>query len=85
MCSLYVHQGAAEIDAVHTMTRFRNRGGARAVVTAAIEAAGSAGADLIWLLADANDWPKELYGKLGFDAIGGCWQYTRPPPGASYR
>jgi len=85
MCSLYLHEAAAEIDAVHTLSRFRNRGGARAVVTAAIDAAHGAGADLVWLIADANDWPKELYRKLGFDAVGGCWQFTKPPPGASYR
>jgi ribosomal protein S18 acetylase RimI-like enzyme len=83
--ALYVHDGAAEVDAVHTLTPFRNRGGARAAVTAAIEVARSAGADLVWLLADADDWPKELYRKLGFDPIGSCWQYTKPPPDRTYR
>ncbi len=83
--ALSVHEGAAEVDAVHTLTPFRNRGGARAAVTAAIEAARSAGADLVWLLADAADWPKELYGKLGFDPIGSCWQFTKPPPDRTYR
>ena len=43
------------------------------------------GADLVWLLADADDWPKELYGKLGLDPIGSCWQYTKPPPDRTYR
>jgi hypothetical protein len=58
---------------------------ARAAVTAAIDAARAAGADLVWLLADAADWPKELYGKLGFDPIGSCWQFTKPPPDRTYR
>lgn len=84
-CELYLHEGVADIDNVHTLTPFRNRGGARAVVTEAIEAARAAGADLIWLLADASDWPRELYRKLGFDPIGECWQFTKPPPDTSYR
>jgi ribosomal protein S18 acetylase RimI-like enzyme len=84
-CELYVHEGAAEVDNVHTLTPFRNRGGARAAVGAAIDAARSAGADLVWLLADAEDWPRRLYAKIGFDPLGECWHFTKPPPGSSYR
>jgi hypothetical protein len=25
-----------------------------------------------------DDWPKNLYGKLGFDAIGMLFRFTRP-------
>jgi hypothetical protein len=39
------------------------------VLRAAAEARSS-GADLVFLVADADDWPKELYGRLGFDTIG---------------
>jgi ribosomal protein S18 acetylase RimI-like enzyme len=85
MTELYVHEGVAEIDAVHTLSAFRNRGGARAAVGAAIDAGRAAGADLVWLVADADDWPRELYTKLGFDPIGEWWQFTKPPAGASYR
>jgi ribosomal protein S18 acetylase RimI-like enzyme len=85
MAEVYVHDGAAEIDGVHTLSAFRNRGGARAAVGIAIDAARAAGADLIWLLADAADWPRELYTKLGFDPIGEWWQFTKPPAGESYR
>jgi hypothetical protein len=44
------------------------QGYARAVVTAAAEAA--TGADLVFLVASATDWPRQLYRKLGFDAVG---------------
>jgi GNAT superfamily N-acetyltransferase len=84
-CQLYLHEGTAEVENVATLTAFRNRGGARAVVTAAIEAARDAGADLVWLFADAKDWPRHLYAKLGFDAIGERWQFTKPPAGTPYR
>jgi GNAT superfamily N-acetyltransferase len=85
MAQIYIHEGAAEIDGVHTLAVFRNRGGARAAVSAAIDAGRAAGVDLVWLLADANDWPRELYGRLGFDEAGEYWQFTRPPAGRTYR
>ena len=38
------------------------------------------GADLVFLVADDRDWPKQLYSKLGFDPVGRFWQFTRHPP-----
>jgi hypothetical protein len=35
-----------------------------------------------FLLAEAEDWPKELYRKLGFEEIGRVWDFTREPSGA---
>ena len=65
-----MHEGVAEIDNVHTLERFRGRGVARAVVGRAVQEASSiAGADLVFLIADDADWPKELYAKLGFDPV----------------
>jgi ribosomal protein S18 acetylase RimI-like enzyme len=84
-CELFVHEGAAQVENVSTLAASRNRGAARAVVSAAVEAARAAGADLIWLFADANDWPRQLYAKLGFDPLGASWQFTKPPAGSSYR
>lgn len=46
----------------------------------------AAGADLIWLATDEDDWPKELYAKLGFRPIGRIFTFmlqsdsTRRPP-----
>jgi ribosomal protein S18 acetylase RimI-like enzyme len=84
-CELYVHDGVAELDDVHTLERFRGRGIARAVIGHAVRHAGRAGADLIFLIADDADWPKELYAKLGFDPVGRFWQFTKPPEGESSR
>jgi len=82
---LYAHDGVAEIDDVHTLERFRRRGIARAVVGRIVLEARRAGAELVFLIADDADWPKNLYRKLGFDPVGRFWQFTKPPAGESYR
>jgi len=79
-CELYLHEGVAQVEDVNTLEAFRNRGAGRAVVLGAIAAARAAGADLIWLVADANDWPRHLYAKLGFVQVGGSWQFTKMAP-----
>jgi ribosomal protein S18 acetylase RimI-like enzyme len=84
-CELYVHEGAAQIESVDTLEEFRGRGLARSFVTRAADEGRAAGADLVFLVADDADWPKHLYGKLGFDPVGGFWQFTKPPQGESYR
>lgn len=78
-CELYVHGGVAQIETVDTLEEFRERGLARSVVLAASDAAVTAGADLVFLIADDEDWPKHLYAKLGFDDVGRFWQFTLPP------
>ena len=32
------------------------------------------------ILADADDWPRHLYAKLGFAPVGGAWQFTKMAP-----
>jgi GNAT superfamily N-acetyltransferase len=58
----------AQVEDVETLEAHRGRGYARAVVTAAARAA--TGARLVFLVASATDWPRHLYGKLGFDSVG---------------
>jgi len=82
---LYAHDDVAEIDDVHTLERFRRRGIARAVVGRIVREARGVGAEIVFLIADDADWPKELYAKLGFDPVSRFWQFTKPPPGESYR
>jgi len=79
-CELYVHQGVAQIEDVGTLEEFRGRGFARAFVSRAIIEGIDAGADLVFLIADDDDWPKEFYGRLGFERIGGSRQFTKVPP-----
>ncbi|HEX3832438.1 MAG TPA: GNAT family N-acetyltransferase, partial [Solirubrobacteraceae bacterium] len=56
----------AMIDSVGTLRAHRQQGLAKAVVSAAVRAAGEWGADLIVVPADADDWPQLLYAGLGF-------------------
>jgi ribosomal protein S18 acetylase RimI-like enzyme len=67
-CELRTEDGSAQIETVETLPEFRNRGLARAVLSAALEAAR--GSDFVFLVADNDDWPQQLYRKLGFQDIG---------------
>jgi len=74
---LYVAQGVAQVEDVATLREHRQRGYATAVVLHAAEEGRKAGADLVFLVADDEDWPKELYRRLGFDELGLYWKYLR--------
>lgn len=75
---LYLANGVAQVEDVATLESHRNRGLASAVVMAAVQAANDGGAELIFLVADEDDWPKELYVRLGFEAIGRYYDFVRP-------
>jgi len=72
---LYVADGIAQIEDVGTLEDHRGRGYASAVVLHAADEARTAGAELVFLVADDEDWPKELYRKLGFDELGRVYEY----------
>lgn len=78
-CDLYVMDGVGQIEDVDTFEEAQNKGLARAVVGSAAAAAAEAGCDLIFLNADDDDWPKELYRKLGFETIGVFHQFLKTP------
>lgn len=67
---LYLDGDIAQVEDVATTPECRGRGYASAVVLRAVEEARAAGAELVFLVADADDWPKELYRRLGFDELG---------------
>ncbi len=69
----------ALIDSVGTLRAQRQQGLAKAVVSAAVRAAGEWGADLIVIPADADDWPQLLYAGLGFAALGRQATFTLRP------
>lgn len=78
-CDLYVDGPDAQVEDVDTLLEHRNRGVARAVVLRAVRAAREAGARHVFIVADASDWPKDLYARLGFEPIGRTWQFNRWP------
>jgi ribosomal protein S18 acetylase RimI-like enzyme len=67
---LYINGREAQIEDVATLPEHRGRGHAKAVVARATEEARRSGADFVFLVADAEDWPQELYRRLGFDIVG---------------
>jgi ribosomal protein S18 acetylase RimI-like enzyme len=76
-CALYEEDGVGEVDDVVTAGDYRRRGFGRAVVEAATRASLASGNHLTFLVADDDDWPKELYERLGYRKIGGRYEFTR--------
>jgi ribosomal protein S18 acetylase RimI-like enzyme len=79
-CVLYSHDGVGQVELVITRPEHRNRGYARAVVSAAAAASQARGDKLTFLVALADDWPRELYERLGFRPAGLLYRFRRPPP-----
>jgi ribosomal protein S18 acetylase RimI-like enzyme len=75
---LYQDGADAQVEDVGTLPEHRDRGYASAVVLAAIAAARRDGAEFVCLVADAHDWPKELYARLGFDTVGNYTKFFVP-------
>jgi len=76
---LYSDGSTAQIEDVGTLAEYRGHGYASAVVMRALAEARATGHDFVFLVADARDWPKELYRRLGFDAAGEKYAYLRSP------
>jgi GNAT superfamily N-acetyltransferase len=68
-CRLISRDGIGQVEDVATLASHQNKGLARAVICAAIAASRDAGHDLTIVVADADDWPKALYARLGFDDL----------------
>jgi ribosomal protein S18 acetylase RimI-like enzyme len=76
---LRVRDGVAQIEDVEVLREHRGRGLGRAIVQHALQE-GLRAADVVFLEALADDWPRELYAKLGFTSAGRRDFYTRLPP-----
>jgi GNAT superfamily N-acetyltransferase len=81
-CELFSDGRTAQVESVMTLEEFRGRGLATVVVGRAVAAARASGHDLVFLDALEEDWPKELYRKLGFAEIGRIWDFVREPTSA---
>jgi GNAT superfamily N-acetyltransferase len=79
ICEVYTDGGVAQIEDVGTLEEHRGRGYATAVVLRAIDDARKNGSGLIFLNADAADWPKDMYVRLGFEPVAYSYEFTKPP------
>jgi ribosomal protein S18 acetylase RimI-like enzyme len=75
---LYFDGRTAQIEDLATLSQHRGRGYASALVLHALQEARRAGCDLVFLVADAQDWPRALYRRLGFDELGRYVKFIRP-------
>src|SRR4051812_43014560 len=76
---LAIHRGVASVFSVGTLPEARRRGVGRTLVIDTVERAQAAGADLVYLIARAEDSPKDMYRKLGFHAELGFDVWLRLP------
>lgn len=78
-CELRSDGAVAQIEDVNTLQLFRGRGLGRAVVQHALDE-GRRGNETVFLEALADDWPWELYAKLGFDTVAERHLFLVPAP-----
>lgn len=85
-CKLWQRGDDAQVEDVVVLPGARGRGLGRAVVTAAVAVGRALEPGLLFLVADDDDWPKELYAKLGFRTVGRLRIFDRrPQPAESLR
>jgi ribosomal protein S18 acetylase RimI-like enzyme len=75
---LYSYNGVGQIEDVVTLEQYRRRGLARALVLRAVGESQRAGNDVTFLVADADDWPRRLYERLGFETVGRYSRFLKP-------
>jgi len=78
---LFERDGAAQVEDVVCLPAHRGRGYGRDVVAAAIRLALTDAPELLFIVADTADWPKDLYTRLGFEAVAVKAVFTRHAPG----
>ena len=69
-CRLFTEGGVAQVENVYTAPAHRSRGFAGALVSHAVRAARAGGAEIVFLVTDADEWPQQLYRRLGFAGAG---------------
>lgn len=67
----------AQVEDVYVVPEERGRGYGRAMVTRAAAAALEMGHELVFIVADAGDWPRHLYRRIGFEPAGLTWALHR--------
>ena len=72
---LFSDGSTAQVEEVQTLPSHRGRGHAKAVVTRAVEEALAGEHEFIFLVAAGDDWPKELYKRLGFEEVGSRFSF----------
>ena len=67
---LYSDGSSAQIEDVGTLEGYRGRGLSRILMKHVIADAFDNGHDMVFLVAETDDWPKDFYARLGFEVVG---------------
>lgn len=67
----------AQVEDVYTAPEWRGRGFASTLVGHALRVARQQGDELVFIVADDQDWPKHLYARLGFIPVGRRWAFHK--------
>jgi len=78
-CCLLCDGEIGQVEDVGTLTSARGQGLARAVIGGAVAASRDLGHRHTFIVADADDWPRLLYEKLGFESCGVLHVFRRAP------
>ncbi len=70
MTSMRERDRVCQLEDVYVLPDVRGRGHARALVTAATAYARRDDHDLVFIVADEDDWPQRLYASVGFAPLG---------------
>lgn len=74
---LFSDGSTAEVEDVYVAPEERGRGFGRMLVTHAVAQALDGGHELVFIPADDEGWPKELYAKIGFEPVARLWVFHR--------
>lgn len=69
--------GVGQVEDVATLSEARGHGLARSLVLGGVARLRAEGCDLIVIVCDAQGFPRDLYGRLGFDVIGAIRRFRR--------
>jgi predicted GNAT family acetyltransferase len=67
---LWERDGVAQVEDVVCLAEHRGRGYGHDVVAAATRAALERDPDVLFIVADDADWPKDFYGRMGYERAG---------------
>lgn len=76
---------SAEIEDAYVSASARGHGLGTALLHAAIARAHESGVRDLWIVADADGRPRELYRRLGFEPVWTAWECVRRPTAQSSR
>lgn len=80
-CHVYRHGRIAQIENVHVLSQARGQGLGQGLMAKAM--AVCADAEVVFLVADADDWPRNWYANLGFRPVASGWGWLLDPGSAA--